>query len=183
MRKLFLGIICTGLAITLCGCVNNNSDSSSSSSQSGSQSSQSTVINSGDSEQSSDSEQSEAEKMVDKALKSDKWQSMDFVTEQSFVDALFSDKIVLADCEDFCLTSNIISAQLNKILVIKPKADKAKALEAAMSEYYEYVRTEGAFYPDQQASAAGAVMGKTPDGYIYIIVHPNGNLIADKMLA
>ena len=179
MRKLFSGLMCITIAATLCGCTNNVSDSSSSSSQN----SESSPVISENSEENNDREQSEAEKMVDKALKADEWQSMDFVTEQKYVNALFSDKIVLADCEDFCLSSNIISAQLNKILVIKPKAEKEAELQAAMDEYYEYVRTEGAVYPDQQASAAGTVKGKTADGYIYIIVHRNGNLIADVMLS
>lgn len=187
MRKLFVTILCAAVAVSLSGCVNNTDDSSSSGSSSSdsssSQSSSSSVVISDDSGQTSDIEQSDAEKMVEKALKADSWQSMDFVTEQSFVNALFNDKIVLADCEDYCLSSNIISAQLNKILVVKPKPEKAAAIEEAMDEYYEYVRNEGAFYPDQQASSAGAVKGKTDSGYIYIIVHPNGTLIADAMLS
>ena len=186
MRKLFVTILCAAVAVSLSGCVNNTGDSSSSgssSSDSSSHSSSSSAVISDNSGQTSDVEQSDAEKMVEKALKADSWQSMDFVTEQSFVNALFNDKIVLADCEDYCLSSNIISSQLNKILVVKPKPEKAAAIEEAMDEYYEYVRTEGAFYPDQQASSAGAVMGETDSGYIYIIVHPNGTLIADVMLS
>ena len=182
MRKLFLSIICAAAAVTLCGCTGNVQDSTGSS-QSSSQGSGSSAVISENSEDNNDSEQSDAEKMVDKALKADKWQSMDFVTEQSYVNALFSDKIVLADCEDYCMASNIISSQLNKIIVIKPKPGKEAALEEAMDEYYEYVCTEGAAYPDQQASAAGAVKGENEDGYIYIIVHQNGNLIEDAMLS
>lgn len=199
MRKIFLTIICISAALALCGCRNNTNEgsdgaSSQQSSSSAVQSGQSSSVssqNSGaqsDSEGSgtaSDSEPSESsEKMAQKALDADEWPQMDSATEQNVVDALFSDKIVLADCEDFCLMSNTISAQLYRIMIVKPKADKSAAVEAAMNEYFDAVRSsEEAFYPEQQESAAGAVKGKTDKGYIYIIVHPNGKLIAEKMLS
>ncbi len=196
MRKLFLTIICAACMVSLCGCRNetadNSSDSSQSSSQSAVSSSSSSVSSSQSSSQSSDnnssgnvsdSEPTESEKMAEKALNADEWPSMESVTEQDFVDALFSEKIVLADCEDYSMASNVISAQLYKLLIVKPKAEKADEIQKAMDEYFDYVKTESAFYPDQEASAAGAVKGKTDSGYIYIIVHPNGQSIADEMLS
>ncbi len=192
MRKIFVAMICAAAMVTLSGC-RNNMENSSGTSQSSSQSSAISSSSSSGSQSSSGSDSSQpsdssasgstAEKMADKALNADEWPSMETVSEQNYVNALFNEEIVLADCEDFCLMSNTISAQLYKILLVKPKADKAQAIQSAMDDYFEYVRNEGAFYPDQQASAAGAVKGKTESGYIYIIVHPNGTLIADAMLS
>ena len=39
---------------------------------------------------------------------------------------------------------------------------------------FEYIKNGAAFYPEQEVSAAGAVMGTTDSGYLYIIVHENG---------
>lgn len=56
----------------------------------------------------------------------------------------------------------------------------AEQLEAAAQAYLNNVQTNPdlAFYPMQQASAEGAVAGKTADGYLYVIVHENGEEIA-----
>lgn len=163
MRKILFAMACFVLMLSLCGCETDSSGNSDS------YSSQNTA---------------NAEAMVKKALEADEWPAMDYVTEQIYVNTLFADDIVLEDCEDYCLASNIISSQLYRILVIKPKADKAEAIEAAIDEYYEYVRSgEAAAYIDQQASAAGSIKGKIEGGYIYLIVHPNGTLVADKMLS
>lgn len=162
-------MICAAMAISLCGC-GDSTDAPSNSSQDSSESESSVVSLS-------------AREYAEKALSADEWPGMDFLTDQEFVSALLSEKIILDDLEDYALASNVISAQLNKILIVKPKADRAEAVQAAMDEYFGDVTTEGAFYPQQEASAAGSVKGKTPDGYIYMIVHENGSKIADAMLA
>lgn len=55
----------------------------------------------------------------------------------------------------------------------------ANHLEEVAAAYLNNVKTNPdiAFYPMQQASAEGAVMGKTNDGYLYVIVHENGEEI------
>lgn len=170
MKKFISVLLCAAAAISLSGC-NTVSEDSSGPAQNSSEST------------ADEGEKYTAQKLAERALDSGEWPGMDFLTDQKFVSALLSEKIILDDLEDYALASNVISAQLNKILVVKPKADKAEAVQAAMDEYFDYVTTEGAFYPEQQASAAGSVSGKTPGGYIYIIVHENGAEIADAMLA
>ncbi len=56
----------------------------------------------------------------------------------------------------------------------------ADHLESVTEAYLNNVKTNPdlAFYPMQQASAEGAVRGKTKDGYLYVIVHENGEEIA-----
>lgn len=56
----------------------------------------------------------------------------------------------------------------------------ADHLESVTEAYLNNVKNNPdiAFYPMQQASAEGAVRGKTKDGYLYVIVHENGEEIA-----
>lgn len=172
MKKFIIALICISAAISLCGCSENNNPAGNSD-----------LVQDGGSSNDSGSETANARELAERALNADEWPGMDFVTDQELVNALFSEKMVLEDFEDYALVTNIISATLNKVLVIRPKADKADEVEAAMNEYYEYILNEGAFYPGQEASVAGSVKGKTPNGYFYLIIHENGAKIADKMLA
>ena len=91
----------------------------------------------------------------------------------------------LENCEEYCFATNIISAQLKKIVVIKPKDGKDGDISAAVDKYFDGVKNDPniAFYPMQQASAEGAVKGVTDDGYYYVIVHENGEDIAAAMIA
>ena len=172
VKKFISALLCAVAAVSFCGCGTSPEDPSD------------PAQNSSESSSPADKDKTfTAHDLAERALNADEWPGMDFLTTQEYVSALFSDKIILDDLEDYAFASNVISAQLNKILIVKPRADRAEAVEAAMDEYFEYVTTEGAFYPQQEASAAGSVMGKTSDGYIYMIVHENGAKIADEMLA
>ncbi|MCM1167012.1 MAG: hypothetical protein NC299_11555 [Lachnospiraceae bacterium] len=112
-------------------------------------------------------------------LANDNWPAMDIVTDAELIPIMFSADFDLETCEEFCFATNIISAQLNKVIVVKPKAGSEEAVSAAMDGYFEAVKNDPniAFYPGQQASADGAVKGQTDDGYLYIIVHENGAAI------
>ena len=87
----------------------------------------------------------------------------------------------LDDLEEYCFCTNVISAQLNRVIVVKPVNGREGAVEDAINTYLNYSQTGAAFYPAQEESAAGAVSGKTPDNYIYLIVHKNGAAIADAI--
>ncbi len=52
----------------------------------------------------------------------------------------------------------------------------ADYLKEAAEAYAQMIKTDPnvAFYPSQQVSAQGTVMGTTDDGYIYVIVHQDG---------
>lgn len=119
------------------------------------------------------------------ALATGNWPAMDIVDDQDFLTALFSADFNLEYFEEFCFATNIISSQLNKVIVVKPKADNDAEVSAAVDAYLDAVKNDPniAFYPMQQVSAEGAVKGKTDDGYYYIIVHKDGADIETEMLA
>lgn len=117
-------------------------------------------------------------------LATDEWPNMDIVLPE-YMSALISPDFNPDSCEESCFVSNVMSVQLNKVIVIKPKEGKEDEISNAVDAYFEAVQTDPnlAFYPMQQASAEGAVKGKTDDGYYYMIVHENGADIETAMLA
>lgn len=123
--------------------------------------------------------------MAKAALATGTWPALDIPEDPEFISALFSPDFKTDDFEEYCMATNVISAQLNKVIIIKPKAGSEDAVSAVVDAYFEAVKTDPniAFYPGQQASADGAVKGKTDDGYLYVIVHENGADIETAMLA
>lgn len=119
------------------------------------------------------------------ALATDNWPAMDIVSDQEFLGAMFSADFNLESLEEYCFCTNVISAQLNKVIIVKPKADNEAEVSGAIDTYFDAVKNDPniALYPGQQVSAEGAVKGKTDDGYYYIIVHENGADIESAMLA
>ncbi|MBP1563002.1 MAG: DUF4358 domain-containing protein [Oscillospiraceae bacterium] len=206
MKKIILSaILCGSLILTLSGCGNrNNSDNSSESSAASSSeqtSSEQTSSEQTSSEESSSEQTSGANGGVDNsglsfpdnragrmaaaALRTDAWPAMDVVSEADEIGAMFStdegEVFNLDDLEEFCFCTNLMSAQLNRVIVVKPVNGREGAVEDAINTYLNYSQTGAAFYPAQEESAAGAVSGKTADNYIYLIVHKNGGAIADAM--
>lgn len=165
MKKIVSVLLISAMLVTaLTACGNGSSGSSGDNSVSNTSTDNSTSDNSADN--------SSSESTPDGSTPDDS-------TSES--DSLFN----LASCEEFCFGTNIISAQLNKIIVIKPKDGKENEISTAIDTYYNSVKNDPniAFYPAQQASADGAVKGKSDDGYYYVIVHENGSDIETAMLA
>jgi len=123
--------------------------------------------------------------MAKAALATGSWPALDMVSDQDFLDALFIPDFKLDSAEEYCFCTSVISAQLYKVVVIKPKADKETEVSDAIDKYFDLIKNDPniAFYPGQQASAEGAVKNKTDDGYYYIIVHEDGADIESAMLA
>ena len=117
------------------------------------------------------------------ALTTNTWPKMDLVSNANFIEVQFSSEFDLSKCEEYCFVTNMMSTQLNKVVIIKPAAGNEDAVQTAINNYLESVKNNPdiAFYPAQQESAAGAVSGTTGDGYLYLIVHPNGSDIADAI--
>lgn len=87
------------------------------------------------------------------------------------------------DVQDSFFSVNLMSPQLYRVVIIKP-SDATKELTAQrIEEYANYMKTEAAFYPDQEISAAGTVSGVTPDGYYYVIVHEDGAKAEEALLS
>lgn len=209
MKKIFMSVmLCGSLALTMTGCGNNGNDSGESSVSSPS-SPESSSEESSDSSDSSDESSDESDaggdktdesgvdnstlafpenragRMAKAALGEDNWPAMDIVSEPEMVGAMFStadgEVFNLDDLEEHCFCTNVISAQLYKVIVVKPVNGREGAVEDAVDKYLDYSQNGAAFYPEQEESAAGAVSGKTADNYIYLIVHKNGQAIADAI--
>lgn len=204
-------ILCGSLMLTLAGCGNrNNSDNSSEMTSSGENSEQTSTEESSEQSSESSNESSSdinggagagtesgadnshlqfpdnrAGRMAAAALNTGAWPAMDVVSEVDEIGAMFStdegEVFNLDDLEEYCFCTNVISAQLNRVIVVKPVNGREGAVEDAINTYLNYSQTGAAFYPAQEESAAGAVSGKTPDNYIYLIVHKNGASIADAI--
>ncbi|MGN0701012.1 MAG: DUF4358 domain-containing protein [Oscillospiraceae bacterium] len=85
--------------------------------------------------------------------------------------------------EEYYYAYQMMSVHLNEILIVKPAAGCESAIKSAFDARFEYIKNGAAFYPSQEASAAGSVYGVTKDGYYYIIVHAEGSEIEAAMLA
>lgn len=209
MKKIILSaILCGSLIFTLAGCGNRNNSDNSSEMSSGENSEQSSEQTSSE-ESSESSTQSSSDgnggagtesgadnshlsfpdnragRMAAAALNTDVWPAMDIVSEVDMIGSMFStdegEVFNLDDLEEYCFCTNVMSAQLNRVIVVKPINGREGAVEDAINTYLNYSQTGAAFYPAQEESAAGAVSGKTPDNYIYLIVHKNGQAIADTI--
>ena len=99
------------------------------------------------------------------------WPAMMEIPDAETTINLFS--IDLGLCEDYYIAQQLMSAHLNQVIICKPAAGKEAELQAQFDAHFAYIKDGAAFYPEQEASAAGAVQGKTDDGYLYIIVHAN----------
>lgn len=118
------------------------------------------------------------------ALATDAWPAMDLVTDPEFVSAMFSADFNVDSYEEFCLSTNFISAAFNKVIIIKPKEGKEEEVSNAFKSYLTMIQDPSMmYYPDQEIQIAGTVTGETDDGYYYMIVHENGEDIAAAMLA
>lgn len=87
------------------------------------------------------------------------------------------------DVVDSFYSVNLMSPQLYRIVIIKPTEETKDAAAKRIEEYAEYMKTEAAFYPDQEISAAGTVSGVTPDGFYYVIVHEDGAKAEEALLS
>ena len=209
MKKIILSaILCGSLMLTLSGCGNRNNSDNSSEMSSGENSEQTSSEESSEQSSESSTESSSdvnggagnqggvdnsglsfpdnrAGRMAAAALNTDAWPAMDVVSEVDEIGAMFStdegEVFNLDDLEEYCFCTNVMSAQLNRVIVVKPVNGREGAVEDAINTYLNYSQTGAAFYPAQEESASGAVSGKTPDNYIYLIVHKNGQAIADAI--
>lgn len=87
------------------------------------------------------------------------------------------------DCDEYCLAFCGMNTQLQYAFAVKPKSGSEEKVNSALTAFLDNVKNNPdiAFYPMQEASANGAVMNTTNDGYICLIVHENGQAIADAV--
>lgn len=169
MKKFLASIIAlAAMTAAFTGCTEVNDGASGSSENSGANSSQQ-----------GNAQQRSAADLGYAAANCLEWVSMQQVTDAENAMTMFG--IDTSLCEQYYLSVAMMSAHLNEIIIVKPKAGSEPAVQAQLDEHFNYIRESAAFYPAQQISAEGAVKGKTADGYSYIIVHQIGQEIADVM--
>ncbi len=183
MKKfLSTALILAVLAMTVTGCSNNNNSSDTS------DTSDTSSVVSGDSSDTSDNESgadSEAAaltavQMAANALNAVEWPAMMEIPDAESANLMLG--IDAALCEDYYFSTQLMSAQLNEVVIAKPSAGNEEALQAQFDAHFEYIKNGAAFYPAQEESAAGAVQGKTDDGYLYILVHTDGAAVEEALL-
>lgn len=208
MRKIIAVITLSALVFSLAGCTSGgtsgSSSGSSSSASSDTTSDQDSSNSSGtgsesasgdtSSDTSSDTESDassgsdtsseyadEAHRLADIALNAVEFPAMGDITQPEDIENLFG--IDTSLCTEFAFIQNLMSVHLNEIVVLKPAEGSEDTVLEQLTKRFEYIRDEAAFYPDQELSAAGAVMGTTENGYYYLIVHEEGSKAQEALLA
>ena len=184
MKKFMtIAAILAALTLTVTGCSNNADNSSSDvTSEAGSATVEATT-EAGTSEDAgaSDSESAlTALDMAANALTAVEWPAMMEIPDAETASMLLGIDTTL--CEDFYLSTQLMSAQLNEIIIVKPAAGNEAAVKEQLDAHFAYIKDGAAFYPAQEVSAAGAVQGETEDGYMYILVHENGTDVENALL-
>lgn len=179
MKKLVSVIIVS--VILLAGCSNAGSFDGASDYSSSSTSSSSAVSESASQNNSSasDTAESKAEIYAQAALSAVEFPQMRKISEPGEIDALFG--FDTADFADFSFYTELMGVNLNKVIFVKPADGKHDAVSQALKAYFDETVESGAYYPAQQKSAAGALFGETPDGFIFIIFHENAQTAADAV--
>lgn len=188
MKKFMtLAAILAALTMTVTGCANNGdsssvSDSGSSNTSTSDSGSSSEGDSSSESDTSSDAESVSltADQMAANALNAIEWPALMKLENDELVESYFG---ISADLvEEYSVFMQLMSAHLNEIVIVKPAEGKEADLQAQLDSHFEYIKDGAAFYPEQELSASGAVMGKTDNGYLYIIVHEEGKTAADELM-
>ena len=146
----------------------NSTTSTSSVNESGSRSTQASAS----SGETSAANEKKADFYAEIALNSVEFPKMTKVETAEEIDAFF--EFNTANYADFSLYMNVMSVQLNRVIIVKPLPEKHDEVYAELGAYLDDLVKTGAYYPAQEASAVGSQMGETADGYIYIIVHEDG---------
>lgn len=178
MKKFMtMAAILAALTMTITGCAGNNNSSASDSVQSDNNSSE--VVD-GESKPDEEAVSLTAAQMAANALTAIEWPAMMLVEDTAFINSTFG--IDTGLCEDYYASNQMISAQLNEVIIVKPAEGKEAELQAQLDAHFAYIKDGAAFYPEQEPSAEGAVMGKLDNGYLYILVHENAQTAADALL-
>ncbi len=188
--KKFLATVIALSAITAAftGCSGNTSSASSSSSSNSSNSSSDSSSSAASDNSSAGTSQAEsgsesqttertAEDLAQAVFKAIDWVSSEQITDAEIAKTMVNLDLDLLD--DYSIYLPTMSVHLDEIVIVKPKAGKEAEVQAELDEHFAYIKDGAAFYPDQEIAAAGAVEGKTDDGFYYIIVNQIGSQIEE----
>ena len=165
--KKFLATVIALSAITAAftGCSGNTSSSSSSNSSSSSSDSSSSAASdnssAGTSQAESGSESQTTERTAEDLAQA-VFKAIDWVSSEQITDAEIAKTMVNLDLD-----------LLDDYSIYLP------TMRVHLDEHFAYIKDGAAFYPEQEIAAAGAVEGKTDDGFYYIIVNQIGSQIEE----
>lgn len=183
MKKFMtLAAVIAALTLAVTGCSGNNESSSDVTNEAGSSTVESTVEAGTADAGASDTENESALKalnMAANALAAVEWPAMMEIPDADTASMLLGIDTTL--CDDFYLSTQLMSAQLNEIIIVKPVEGCEADIQAQLDTHFDYIKTDAAFYPEQEPSAEGAVMGEFDNGYKYIFVHEFGSVVADAV--
>lgn len=183
-KTVVTAIVFCALTLSLAGCgAKNNSSSSDNSATSGATSAPEL-----DSETSASAETDESQPESGKAdilgaaaINAAEWPELDIISDPEVIEAYFG--FNTDDAEDYYLAMPMISANVEEIVVVKPKAGSEEVILSAVEDHISSITENMFLYPGQEEIAAGAVTGVTADGYCYGIIHKNGEAIAQAINA
>lgn len=179
--KKFLATLIALSAITAAftGCSGNTSSNSSSDASDSSSDSSSSSVGTSQAESSSESQTTErtAEDLAQAVFQAIDWVSSDQITDAEIAKTMVNLDLDLLD--DYSIYVPMMSVHLDEVIIVKPKAGKEEEVQKELDEHFAYIKDGAAFYPDQEIAAAGAVEGKTDDGFYYIIVNQIGSQIEE----
>lgn len=119
-----------------------------------------------------------AGRMVKAGLAVSEWGAMmplDAEAISSIIPGLNAD-----DCEECCGVQAMISAVANEVYCIKPKDGKLDAVRSALNDLVQTKKDDPMQYPAVQEVWEQAVV-EEDGGYIYLVVHPDSQTVADTM--
>lgn len=82
--------------------------------------------------------------------------------------------------EDSCVYTQLVSAHLFELAVIKPLKGSEEQAEEMLRRRQSYLKDQAAFYPAQVEAADASLLGEK-DGYYYLICDKNSALIEEKL--
>lgn len=124
---------------------------------------------------------SKCDKLANAAMTAVEFPAMGIFDDAEALKDFYSIDVSL--CDEYAFYINLMSTHLNEVVVLKPAAGNEATLSEQIKAHLEYQKENGVWYPAQEASVAGAVWGVTPGGYIYLVIHAEGQTAADAIIA
>lgn len=132
-------------------------------------------------EETPEQSESKCDKLANAAMSAIEFPAMGIFDDVEALKDFYSIDVSL--CDEYAFYINLMSTHLNEVIVLKPSAGNEETLSEQIKAHLEYQKENGVWYPAQEESVAGAVWGVTPGGYIYLVIHSNGQAAADAIIA
>lgn len=190
MKKYISAAVIAATLLTLAGCSNSAANSSESTSASTAESVTSSEATSAPETSAPESTPEEAVPDMSSSRCAELAQAAVSAVEFPAMEAIYDAEIAKLSfgidtslCEDYCIMMNLISAQLNEVIVLKPSAGNEETLQKQVNAHLDFQKQNAVWYPAQEESVAGAATGITDGGYIYPVIHADGQTAADAIIA